>query len=67
MSRSRKIAYMKCDVELYLPMLSKYFPYINKCSIEQLNILKQGIEMKKGDIRDMLDFCERAENRIKVV
>ena len=30
MSRSRKIAYMKCDVEFYLPMLSKYFPYITK-------------------------------------
>jgi DNA polymerase III delta prime subunit len=54
-SRCKPIAFLNADADLYLPLLTKYVPKVANARWEKL---KRGIDVCKGDIRKMIQFCE---------
>jgi hypothetical protein len=54
-SRCKPLAFLNADADLYLPLLTKYVP---KIANKDWQKLRRGIDVCKGDIRKMIQFCE---------
>ena len=54
-SRCKPIAFLNADADLYLPLLTKYVP---KVADKDWQKLRRGIDVCRGDIRKMIQFCE---------
>jgi DNA polymerase III delta prime subunit len=54
-SRCKAISFLNANAEMYLPILAKYCPTVAHIDFQ---ILKQAIDVRKGDIRKMVQFCE---------